>query len=174
MEWDSSRSLLLLSSAAFDEKGYRIGPAGEPPHLPLARYPGLIVWGLAFDCQVFGQIPAEEVSVGFFWKYVLPVFLGPLLLFLLSRYLRQKYPQKMYDVFCLAALVVFVSFSLFQLGNQLIKSLSDISGEEFLPSGYIRVLVEDYPEQWYYCAPYSFFARIPVSEVTSEADSRYE
>lgn len=113
-------------------------------------------------------------SLAFFWRFLLPVPLGTVLLVSLYRRLRERYPGKVYDVACLMTLVVFLCVSLFLAGRQTLQRFLNAGYEELLPTGYLKIHVDDYPDRWYYCAPYSSFARIPLTETTTEEDSRYE
>ncbi|MFQ6803672.1 MAG: hypothetical protein ACLRT5_01285 [Lachnospiraceae bacterium] len=47
--------------------------------------------------------------------------------------------------------------------------------EEVLDTGYLKIYETSFPDaSWYYCAPVSFFAREPLTQVTSQVDGRYE
>ncbi len=59
---DISQGLMLAPGVAFDRTGRRVGYGGGYYDRYLAAHPQLTVWGLAFECQLLEQVPAEETD----------------------------------------------------------------------------------------------------------------
>ena len=55
--------LILISGTAYDSKGNRIGPKEDAYAKLLDYYQTAIKAGIAFECQYFESIPADEESV---------------------------------------------------------------------------------------------------------------
>lgn len=114
-------------------------------------------------------------SLGFFWICLLPFPAGGVLLVCLYRWLKKKYDLRPVRIFCKIFFAVYLLAAVCLGGYLEAMHLIHLDYEEVLDTGYLKVYETSFPDaSWYYCAPVSFFAREPLTSVTSQADSRYE
>ena len=59
---DDETGLLLAPGVAFDYGGRRVGYGGGYYDRYLAAHPDHPVWGIAYECQLFEEVPAEETD----------------------------------------------------------------------------------------------------------------
>lgn len=118
---------------------------------------------------------ARISSLGFFWIYLLPFPAGGVLLVCLYRWLKKKYDLRPVRIFCKILFAVYLAVALCLAGYLEVMHLFHLDYEEALDTGYLKVYETSFPDaSWYYCAPVSFFAREPLTQVTSQTDDRYE
>lgn len=114
-------------------------------------------------------------SLGFFWIYLLPFPAGGVLLVCLYRWLKKKYDLRPVRIFCKIFFAVYLLASVCLAGYLEAMHLIHLNYEEVLDNGYLKIYETSFPDaSWYYCAPVSFFAREPLTQVTSQVDGRYE